>query len=441
MPLRVTIIGHQTKEVLENATCILPISVGQDYHEGAAFAETLRQLNASFARVIIVIADTLQKNTFILNNIPKDRARQLSLEKGVEWQERNQVAISTLTIPHEIIRWDTWLRDEKYAAKRTLTDQKYVDENDFQCSVDLAVAEFVGFLARKNNIEKKRAFDGTIANKLCKDCMLEGAAVMSLWMEQGFNYIAYPVGRSQTNKSIFDCLSRIYQADFQLLDIKIEEQPATTKKRGKKRADSIDGAKTTVTASAQGVHFSEEQKESLAELEKFITDPFLSQLFSLSRGHLLNDDALKIALILSIGEKVKLTCTKLVETMSERQMAAHGVATKAATTPPAALHSPSQDIADPIDSQSSISTQGGVGMFQSIDNASDTSFSASNSSSPEHGRKKDEEIAERRHSYPGRETPKSFSLFSSQNRDQGSLFTNTATSSLPSNPTILTKNR
>ena len=429
MPLRVTIIGHQTKEVLENATCVLPISVGQDYHEGAAFAETLRQLNTtSFAKIIIAVADTLQENTHKLNSIPEDRARTVSLLKGDKWLRDNNAVLSTLTIPYEIIRWDAWQTDEKYAEKRAAMSQKYVDENDFQCSVDLAVAEFVGFLARKSNIEKKRAFDGTIANKLCKDCMLEGAAVMSLWMEQGFNYIAYPVGRSQMNKSIFGCLSQIYQADFQLLDIKIEEKPATTKKRDKKRADSIDGAKTTVTASALGARFSEEQKESLAELEKFITDPFLSQLFSVSRGHLLNDDALKIALILSIGEKVQLTCAELVKAMSDRQLATHEVATKTATTPPAALHSPSQDIAYQIDSQSLKSTQEGVGMFQSIDNASDTSFSAS--SSPEHGSKKDGKTAERLHSDPGREIPNSFSLFSSQNRDHGSLFTNTNTALL-----------
>ena len=78
MPFEIIIKGHETKEELAGATCVLPISVDQDYHKGLVFAEALRQLNTTFANIMTVVANTLQRNTHILNGVPIEKANEIA---------------------------------------------------------------------------------------------------------------------------------------------------------------------------------------------------------------------------------------------------------------------------------------------------------------------------------------------------------------------------
>jgi len=301
--MRVKITGHKTTEALARATVVLPISVGQDYHEGEVFAETLRQIASSFDHVVIVIADTLQRHSLTVKGTPQSAAREVALENGRTWQIKNQASLDAL--PHgfyTLQTWDEWLSKPGFAAKKANVDQKYIDDITFSSSVTGAMNEHKKTHHAKVRAAKKQNIN---VDFLYREYVLEEAAVIALWIEAGYNYMAYPVGCNQVNKLIFDCMSTMYTESIQLLDIEIEHDPVTS---------------TTIVQN----ELTPEQQERLKELEDMITAPFLTQLFTMSRGHALLEDELKIALILSIEEKVKLTCTSLREKMSARQLAENG---------------------------------------------------------------------------------------------------------------------
>lgn len=62
--------GLELKEEAKSSTGILPISVGQAYHEGEEWAATIHLASATFQRCIIVVADTLQLYTEMMTNGP-----------------------------------------------------------------------------------------------------------------------------------------------------------------------------------------------------------------------------------------------------------------------------------------------------------------------------------------------------------------------------------
>ncbi len=319
MPYEVKITGHQAKESLKSATCVLPISVGQEYHMGSIFRETLLQIQETFSCVIIVVADTLQKNSLILKGCPIDEAEQRALKNGDQWLADNREVISSLPEGFcTVMRWNEWLEQPSYRVKKREIDEKFIQDASFTDSVQAAAIEYRKLHHQKAKAAMRRNID---SGSLCREVILEEGAVIGLWIERGYHYMAYPIEHSPASKQIFSCLKSMYHANLELLNIEIQNKPSAVQ----------------ITEAPQS-ELTSEQKERIQELEEMITQPFLTQLFSMSRGHLLDNDALKIALLLGIQEKVQLACTNLVEKMSTRQLANEGLSKKKKDVSNAASH-------------------------------------------------------------------------------------------------------
>ena len=107
-------------EQLRQMTCIVPISVGQNYHEGEAFEETMQGVHNTFARVIIVVADSIQRWTMAIpqQGVDPETLRDEANRLGKEWLERNKKAIEILQDKLVgIIHWDEIMRNPEVQTK------------------------------------------------------------------------------------------------------------------------------------------------------------------------------------------------------------------------------------------------------------------------------------------------------------------------------------
>lgn len=128
MIVKASFIGLDTKllKSQQNNNCIVPISVGQPYHEAAKMEATLELINKTFDKCIILVCDTLQRYSHFMLSSDKtfEEVTEFSRNAGDAWIERNQQYIAKLTIPYEIHRWDEWLNhrdfNEYYEYIKTL---------------------------------------------------------------------------------------------------------------------------------------------------------------------------------------------------------------------------------------------------------------------------------------------------------------------------------
>lgn len=207
----------QCAEALKNqfskSKCLIPISVGQKYHEGDEFSATIELVNRTFQSCTIMVCDSLQRHTLsIQTNLRQDVIHPEANQKGNEWLKRNENIYKHLTIPYNIIRWDRWLCHEGYEEQKRKTDLLYEISGLFQDTVHSTAKLFLKRLATRNLVNEnnyKAAF------KACVDYIKEECAVIPLWISEGFVFEIYPGERPEPVKVIFDHFIQPYHKNFQ----------------------------------------------------------------------------------------------------------------------------------------------------------------------------------------------------------------------------------
>jgi len=181
--------SKENKQKLSQSKCVLPISVGQYYHEKEYLNATINLINKHFKECTIMVCDTLQRHTIqMLEKCSKQQAYKLAFDNGDQWIKRNQKTYEQLTIPYHIMRWDGWLHATEYKKQRTLTNNLYKTDSSFQ---DVANETIINFLTRKNFPNNKNNL------AYCLEHILEECSVMPLWTTKNFSFELYPSHRSK----------------------------------------------------------------------------------------------------------------------------------------------------------------------------------------------------------------------------------------------------
>jgi hypothetical protein len=183
------------KENFKNSQCLLTISVGQEVHEGEKFSTTIDLVNDSFGSCVILIDDSLQRHTMALSRKENaDFFYAISVREGDMWLERNEKYYSQLKIPTNIIRWDRWLKHQRYSSQ--LNTLKLLIENDFSYkeAFDKTIEEFLKRYLQR--LEKKSHFNEEQAYALCFDYLLEECTALCLWAELNCQFEVYPGKRN-----------------------------------------------------------------------------------------------------------------------------------------------------------------------------------------------------------------------------------------------------
>ena len=138
---------HNHKNIYPKSSCVLLVSVGQQYHEGESLEAIVDCINQSrFKFCYVVLGDFIQRYTLqILKGISAPEARVQSIVDGEQWLSRNQKILQKLLMPSRIFRWKEWLMNSHFedyysAVKAEFLTSAYYQE-EFEKSAD-------GFLSR-----------------------------------------------------------------------------------------------------------------------------------------------------------------------------------------------------------------------------------------------------------------------------------------------------
>lgn len=182
--------------------CIMPISIGQNVHEGEKFIATMRLIERYFARCTILLDDSVQKYTLKMGSTESLIVlHQRAVKAGTQWLERQKEVLKGLGIEHTIMRWDDWLNKPGYAENHKKIVEFYNENPVYKQSIDNNITEF---LERYTSFDIPTFFNYNEARDLCLTYLLEECSVMTLWAESGYDFEVYPSGRNKAMSATYD---------------------------------------------------------------------------------------------------------------------------------------------------------------------------------------------------------------------------------------------
>ncbi|MBA2650671.1 MAG: hypothetical protein H0U73_00165 [Tatlockia sp.] len=202
----------QERKLFPQASCLMPISVGQNIHEGKKFEAVIKLIDASFNHCTILVDDSVQRHTMgILNDATPDELYQLALKEGELWIKRSQGIYNQLTIPFDLMRWDDWYKKSNYLASHQRVQNEYETNNSFRSAIHTNIDDFLKrFLSRVPSV----SFNPTQAFNLCRDYLIEECSVMCLWTKNAYDFEVYPSGRNQAMAATYEYLIKPYFPDY-----------------------------------------------------------------------------------------------------------------------------------------------------------------------------------------------------------------------------------
>lgn len=178
-----------------HSQCLLTISVGQEVHEHEKFEATVELVNNSFHSCIMMIDDSLQRHTMVLDR--KETAEEFhefAVEEGNRWLIRNEKYYSKLDNLYQIIRWDKWLNHPQYLSKQTQIRKLMEHDLNYKEIVESSIHEFLRRYCSR--LITQADFDQRRAYQLCLDYLIEECTAMSLWPELNCQFEVYPSKRN-----------------------------------------------------------------------------------------------------------------------------------------------------------------------------------------------------------------------------------------------------
>jgi hypothetical protein len=251
----------ELKALAKNSVCFLPISIGQKYHTGEDWCETIKQMNEYFSACIIIPVDGLHRFTEMMKDktLEVEGAETIAFEAGTKWLNEVENFNKKLSIPHAISRWSEWTSTEKFLSSNQKVVENYDNEDsDFRAQVDLLKLKFVaGFAENKlghDKVDEKIKFNLNKWLELCKLYLLEELAFVDMLKNRGVSqkvlnffddhhklklidqpfFMAYPFGEKSKNKAVYNCFESLCSDKLLLINL---SEPSNKKNKTNKKTN------------------------------------------------------------------------------------------------------------------------------------------------------------------------------------------------------------
>lgn len=174
------------KHKFQTHHCIVGISVGQRYFEGARLEALLRLINRHFQSCTILVGDVLQRHNLYFENNNYD----LALRNGDRWLFENLNRIEQLTIPYKIERWEKWLHATTFPHCFARVKNDYAQKKAFYAAVNATIDDYYQRIIQRSELKD---LEQNIFYETSKNYILEEVAVINLMLpQQQVKYFIYP---------------------------------------------------------------------------------------------------------------------------------------------------------------------------------------------------------------------------------------------------------
>ena len=175
---------------LAEKTCIMPISIGQEYHEDAKLKACIHLVSKHFNACHIVVCDSLQRHTLQIKNpsFQPEELYTLSLKLGTAWIDRNKETLKQFSIPYNISRWDDWLKNSDYNNAKHKINTLYETNTIYKKALQNSAELFY----QRSKQQKEQLVEKDIFISLSIKYIQEECAVLLLLQKTHCNCILYP---------------------------------------------------------------------------------------------------------------------------------------------------------------------------------------------------------------------------------------------------------
>jgi len=205
--------GHFKQEFSES-NCVVPISVGQFYHEDDKFKATIDLINDSqFQNCTIVLCDSLQRHNLRAFNKEQEEAIEnimtKSLRAGDAWLNRNLKYIKQLNIPYQLERWNEWLSHPKYLDKLKQVKNEYKVNEQLRKNIDNTIISYLERIQSRLE-EDQQYFNREKFIHSSLSYILEEMSVELLWLSRDFHFEVYPKSRPESMQAHYECFIKAH---------------------------------------------------------------------------------------------------------------------------------------------------------------------------------------------------------------------------------------
>lgn len=181
-------VKFKSKYNLEHASnSILPISVGQKYHEDDKFFLTLKEIEKHFKTCTIIICDTLQRHTIcFLDGYTNEHSYAVAKARGEFWRNKYEPYIQGLKLAVNFRHWDEVRQEIIFLEAEKEILKLYKNDASFR---ELYLKTATKLVARKKNILKTSII---LAEKSCVNYLLEESAARLSWCTGEYKAQVYP---------------------------------------------------------------------------------------------------------------------------------------------------------------------------------------------------------------------------------------------------------
>ncbi|MCW5590300.1 MAG: tRNA-dependent cyclodipeptide synthase [Legionellales bacterium] len=200
-----------SKKQFATSSCVLPISLGQHYHQDDRLEAILQFINTHFQSCHVVIADLLQRhNLMMTENLTEDNASNYLLAQSDRWLERHTPLFEELSIPLKVYRWADWFDSADYRRQRDLTEQAFHEDIVVHSAIMKTSRQFTDKLMRRYPELSK---DKERIEWHCHNYVMEECAVMPLWVREKWNFEVYPAKRLPAMIAIYEKFVKPFYPD------------------------------------------------------------------------------------------------------------------------------------------------------------------------------------------------------------------------------------
>lgn len=193
-----------------SSSCLIPISIGQDYHYGPKLAATLNLVNHTFANCILVFGDTLQRyNRAIQWGKDPEYWRTYTKEEGAQWIS-NLYMLSELDIEWKVIRWERLLQSAHFPIYLDEIKQLYNDDPSYMQVFENNIDDFLQRMKKRGELNITR----NLAKQYCRDYLFEECAIMRLWVQENCEFELYARTRSPAMQETWKRFIQPYNPDI-----------------------------------------------------------------------------------------------------------------------------------------------------------------------------------------------------------------------------------
>jgi signal transduction histidine kinase/CheY-like chemotaxis protein len=180
-------VDSKTKKQLKAQNGLLLISIGQAKQSGEAFKATLKLLNTYFAKITILVCDTLQRY-----NLTEYYDNPLTVENiahtmGDRWIIENLAAMNQLSIPYKIKRWDECLAQPGFNTSKQKIASLLKQSQKFSEALEITQQAYL------NRLHKAEGQSFSLQEYQCSRSYLteEAAVLLCLESEEKYDAVLY----------------------------------------------------------------------------------------------------------------------------------------------------------------------------------------------------------------------------------------------------------